>query len=161
MSAFGNFWGAKGRSYEMQAPTGGQKTWTVNPDLMEKNGWYKTGNSKLVWSVICTELYRRGELSDAIWQADGEFGAKQSPQLMAGYHFWAKPVVKLMQRSEAVYRIVRVPALRWAQYMAFKQGVTTKSDLIGAVIHNLGAPLCVVLGTFVLLFKKSAATEQI
>lgn len=88
-------------------------------------------------SVICTELKRQG-----LMPADlAGHGAHPDPLVLAGYHLWAIPYVRLMRRSRIATMAVRPLALRWAgQHTGVRPTVT------GWIIKHLGERACRVLG---------------
>ena len=92
-------------------------------------------------TVICTELYRQGFMPDEIREADEKFGRMiltQSPETMLGYHFWAIPIVNLMQKSRLFTRIVWVVAKPWAYQMAYEMGAIEKGNLVGKALMSFG-----------------------
>jgi len=151
--------------YEVQDPMTGKTSWSVNapgtvqdPVAAQQNvytGKTKTGSA----SVICSEIYRRGDMPEHIREADERVGVAQSAEVMAGYHLWGIPLVRAMQRHELLYKVVKTPALHWAYYMAYKQGVTTKNDYVGATLHHIGLPICYGIGLIVRTVKVSATQK--
>jgi hypothetical protein len=99
----------------------------------------------LMDSVICTELHRQGILDTEAYLKDAEFGKvlKQSnPNVIVGYHFLAKPVVKIMRKSPLFTKVISYPTLKWAYYIAGRE-----NSVIGAFIFHVGIPVCSVIGT--------------
>tara|TARA_R110002020_G_scaffold276304_3_gene491677 strand:+ start:1924 stop:3096 length:1173 start_codon:yes stop_codon:yes gene_type:complete len=99
--------------------------------------------------VICTELHRQRKLDDATMAADKEYGemvAEHDPHTMAGYHLWAKPVVRLMQKSKIITWIVALLALPWAREMLLRQTGNGRGSWRGRILMRLGIPLCRFLG---------------
>ncbi len=99
--------------------------------------------------IICVELYRQGLLTDEIFQADERFGdylATTKRSAIIGYHFWAKPVVKMMQSSKAITKIVYFIAKPWTEEMAYRMNVLDKGNLWGYILMELGIPLCHLIG---------------
>jgi len=100
-------------------------------------------------SVICTELHRQGYMSDKIFEADQKFGrlvAQNDPEVLIGYHFWANPIVKLMQISPTVTHLVCLFAMPWAHEMAFRMGVKKKGNLFGKFLMATAIPACRMIG---------------
>ncbi|MEG3619000.1 hypothetical protein V5T82_11085 [Magnetovibrio sp. PR-2] len=101
-------------------------------------------------TVICTELHRRGLLSDAIYNADSRFGVRlafHDPDVIVGYHFWAKPLVKVMRRSDFLTLIIYHGfAKAWAEEMAGREGLNSIGTVRGRALMNLGVPLCRWIG---------------
>jgi hypothetical protein len=105
-------------------------------------------------SVICTELHRQGILSTDLYNKDAEYGMflkREYPEVVTGYHFLAKPIVKLMQKSKLFTKLISYPALKWARYIAGEE-----NSIIGYVSFNLGQPLCAVIGKVIHLGDKYA-----
>jgi len=100
-------------------------------------------------TVICTELFRQGYMSEDIYIADkahGEKIARTDPYLMSGYHLWAKPVVRLMKKSPTVTKIVAVIAINWAEQMAYEEGVIDKGSRVGKTMMIIGEPITRFIG---------------
>lgn len=93
-------------------------------------------------TVICTELHRQGFMSDEIREADERFGrmiSATSPETMVGYHYWAIPIVNLMQKSRLFTKIVWAVARPWAYHMAYEMGSLEKDNLLGKILMKIGA----------------------
>ena len=102
--------------------------------------------------VICTELYRQGLLKEKIFKADQEFGYninKINPNIITGYHIWAKPVVKLMQKSKIITKIVYIFAKPWAEEMAYEMNIIEKGNIKGKIIMNVGIIICSLIGEII------------
>jgi len=92
-------------------------------------------------TVICTELYRQGFMSDYIREADQRYGdmiAENRPEVMLGYHYWALPIVNLMKKSRTFTRIVWIVAKPWAHQMAYEMGSLQKGNWIGKALMKVG-----------------------
>lgn len=95
-------------------------------------------------SVICTELYCQGIMDLNTYEKDCQYGrllATRSPHVIIGYHVWAKPIVKLMQKSELFTKIVAYPAMKWANHIA-----GNKKSIIGYLAVKIGQPICGIIG---------------
>ena len=100
-------------------------------------------------TVICTELHRQGLMSDEIREADERFGrmiSATSPETMLGYHYWAIPIVNLMQKSRLFTKIVWTVARPWAYHMAYEMGTLEKDNLLGKVLMKVGAFISKIIG---------------
>ncbi|MFT7507156.1 MAG: prepilin-type N-terminal cleavage/methylation domain-containing protein [Acidimicrobiales bacterium] len=97
-------------------------------------------------SVICTELYAQGLMSETIYVVDEEFGSTVSPLTMRGYHFWAKPVVRKMQSSQSVTHFVNIFAAPWSHEMAYQMGAIEKGSIVGKALMIVGIPLSWSIG---------------
>lgn len=113
-------------------------------------------------TVICTELHRQGLLEKEVYWADQRFGARliqNDPHVIAGYHFWAKPVVRLMRRSRLLSWIIfKTLAEPWTQEMSAREGVNGFGTLRGKVLMAVGLPLCRTIGR--ILAAAQARTEK-
>ena len=102
-----------------------------------------------VATVICTELHRQGFMSDEIREADERFGrmiSATSPETMLGYHYWAIPIVNLMQKSRLFTRIVWAVARPWAYHMAYEMGSFEKDNLLGKILMKVGGFVSKTIG---------------
>lgn len=93
------------------------------------------------WTVICTELYRQGLMDVSIYMADSAFGKylkKNDPKVMTGYHFFATPLVKLMQKSKSFTHMVNLIAKPWSYEMAYRMKFRDKGSPIGKAIMVIG-----------------------
>ena len=100
-------------------------------------------------TVICTEMYRQGYLSEAWYAADTAFGRTYlDAGTFAVYHAWARPLVQVMQRSWLITQLVRPWALAWAQHMAYTMGVSDEDNTFGYWLNAIGLPLHRVLGQY-------------
>ena len=100
-------------------------------------------------TVICSELYRQGLMSETVFRADQAFGrylAENDKYTLLGYHFWARPVVETMQKSTTVTGIVSLVARPWAFEMAHRMGAREKGTVIGKVLMIVGMPVCRIIG---------------
>ncbi len=64
----------------------------------------------------------------------------------AGYHAWAKPLVRLMERSRLVTSLVRPFGTAWAQHMAYVMGMSDEDNVLGRFLDVVGVPLNRMLG---------------
>ena len=102
--------------------------------------------------VICAELHRQGLMSDEIYRADENFGLylrEKHPLVLAGYQFWARPVVKFMQRSQNVTMLAKKIADPWTQQMAYRMGVISHGSFIGMLMMKVGFVFCGIIGVVV------------
>ena len=95
-------------------------------------------------TIICTELYRQGYLSEKIWDADERYGEmmfKLYPKLVVGYHMWARYVVRYMKNNPHNTKYLYKFFKPWTEYMAYEMGELPKQNYIGKIIHTIGVPL--------------------
>lgn len=98
-------------------------------------------------SVLCTELHRQGILSNELYARDvvfGKFLEAECPEIITGYHFFAKPVVKLMKKSKIFTKLISYPVLSWAKYIASN---FENKYIVGAIVFHLGIPVCSIVGS--------------
>lgn len=94
-------------------------------------------------SVICTELHRQGIMPTELYLIDTHFGVALSirnPDLMIGYHWFGVPLAGKMKESKLLTKLLTPPAMAWANHIAGRK------NLLGAIIFNLGVPVCTLLG---------------
>lgn len=103
-------------------------------------------------SVICTELYRQGYMPLKTYQADSAYGKlleSEAPHIIRGYHFWAKPLVKVMQKSNTLTFLLSYPTLMWARHIAGEE-----KNIVGFLAINVGQPVCGIIGKIIILGEK-------
>lgn len=103
-------------------------------------------NSNGFGTVICTELYRQGYYSDAIYQEDVTYGSQmklENPEVYWGYRYLADPIVARMKTSKRFTKAVAFFAVPWAKNMAGEH------NLFGALVSFFGEPLCFVVGKII------------
>jgi hypothetical protein len=113
-------------------------------------------------TVICTELHRQGFMSDEIREADERFGrmiSATSPETMLGYHYWAIPIVNLMQKSRLFTKIVWTVARPWAYHMAYEMGSLEKDNLLGKILMKVGGFVSRVIGKSI-SYRNSRKSNQ-
>lgn len=101
--------------------------------------------------VICTELWKRGILSDAIYMKDREFGTmivQNYPWVYVGYRRWADIIVRGMRKSDHFTNTVASIAVPWARQMAGDK------NTFGAVVMYVGLAFCGIMGIDKLLAGK-------
>ena len=107
--------------------------------------------------VLCTVHWERGELSDEVYKADLAYALTLPAETIAGYHFWAKPIVRIIEKYPALGRITRPLVVAWAKHMHCLMGGSSRSFL-GKIFHNIGMPMCTVIGK--LIKKQSQWAKQ-
>lgn len=98
--------------------------------------------------VICTEIVSRGDAPIETLFLELQYGKTLAPAIMRGYHWWAIPYVRLMRRSELVYRITKPFALGWMREAAARAS-GGRGDWLGKVVLGIGMPACWLIGQFV------------
>jgi hypothetical protein len=110
-------------------------------------------------TVICTELHRQGYMSDAIYEADRQYGQQVRATRMhvyVGYRFLADPVVVLMQKNKLFTALISIPAMKWANNMAsipamkWANNMAGNKNLIGSIIGKIGESFCGFVGKIIM-----------
>jgi hypothetical protein len=145
---------------EDEGPGSGGMGATDEEDAADSTAGDGDGDSDSGDSVICNELYRMGLMPVHIWAADQAFAKDVPAEIVAGYHFWAKPAVRWMRRSRlAVWLAVHI-ALPWARHMAFRMGATDHDCRAGRIIMVVGWPICRAIGRIVLRARPTRAARS-
>lgn len=108
-------------------------------------------------TVICTELYRQGYMSESIKRADEAYGLAimaNKPEIYIGYRFLADPIVKLMKKSKVFTALVAIPGMAWARNMAGDK------NLLGKLISVIGEPICSLIGKVITYGKQISPSCQ-
>ncbi len=121
--------------------SGNENVATATTDSDEDGGGSGSGK------VICTEAHRLGYISDKFYAADQKYAEKVANKaVMLGYHSWAVPLVKAMQKDYFLSVQVIPIAVAWSEHSAYMEGITDKDNEIGKIILNTAIPLCEKLG---------------
>ncbi len=81
-----------------------------------------------------------------LYAADDAFGKSLSPDVMRGYHFWGKPVARLMSESATATAVTHVLAKPWMSEMARQAGLEEEGSWLGRAYLAIGLPLNAELG---------------
>jgi hypothetical protein len=73
---------------------------------------------------------------------DREFGRKAPDDVMQGYHWWARPLVRVMKRSWMVTQVVRVLSAPVRAEIAYRGGAFMMPPILGKLMLNAGMWLC-------------------
>lgn len=111
--------------------------------------------------VLCTHFYFKGLLPHSVWVGDTLYGLEMDPAIVAGYHLWAKPLVRIMQRGGylgCALEFLLWPVVRaWAYEMAFVMGYSTKGSLLGRIFRKTLEPVSFLIGRFRIAVKRMSA----
>jgi hypothetical protein len=113
--------------------------------------------------VICRELHRQGLMDEKIFEADEAFGRylrDNHRDVLQGYQLWAKPVVKWMQKSETVTKVVAFTAKPWSYEMAYRMEARDKGTFVGKILMDVGIPVCRTIGRVVLWAANAGSLED-
>jgi hypothetical protein len=100
--------------------------------------------SGMMDTVLCTELHRQGIMPKELYLKDSRYGYELNsthPEVVVGYHVWAKPLVRLMQVSPLATSILKVPVMKWAKHIAEEE-----KSLFGYFCVKIGQPICGIIG---------------
>jgi hypothetical protein len=110
----------------------------------------QVGGGASVGTVICTQLYRDGLLSEEVYLADNLYVREHiSPAAVNGYRFWAVPFVYAMRKYPLVYAIGKYFGLKWSYHCASHYLPNVKPNLIGKLMLALGVPIVFCLGSVI------------
>lgn len=101
-------------------------------------------------TVICTELYNLGYLTEEEYQIELKYGATHfSSEAMRGYHAFAIPAVKAMRkRPETIINIL--PLVKsFTEEMAYRLGKKETGNEVGAIFLDKGLPLFERIGVLI------------
>lgn len=130
-----------GKKFDMNDPS----TWasSSNDDSGDNSG---SSNDK----ILCDLIYRYGYLDEDIWRLDEAFGdrvALEDPELLEGYHIWAKPMVAWIEKESFLAKLYLkywcVPfTRRWANHIAhIMEPENYKPDYVGKLMLTVGVPI--------------------
>lgn len=109
-----------------------------------------TAEDKSGDKVLCDLIHRYGYLDEDIWRLDEAFGnrvAIEDPELMEGYHTWAKPMVAWVEKESFLAKLYLkywcVPfTRRWANHIAhIMEPENYKPDYVGKLMLAIGVPI--------------------
>jgi len=118
-------------------------------------------------TVLCSLLYRRGYLSQEIWEQDHKFGiwmSENDPDVFNGYHSWAVPMVNWIKKGSLLSKVyfhgwVRPFTGAWAQHIAHRMEPEKFEDnKVGRLMLNIGVPLCRTIGK---LMRRNKGMENV
>lgn len=94
-------------------------------------------------TVICTEMFRQGYMDKETYRRDQEYGRLirlNDPYVYIGYIFLASPIVKIMKKSDVFTYLISIPAMAWANDMAYS------NSFAGKIINKTGSFICRLVG---------------
>jgi len=98
-------------------------------------------------TVICTELNRQGILSDSLYKVDKEFVSQNiDVATYVGYRLWAGYIVKAMQSSKLISKMVGWFIVPWAKQAGSIVDSNIKGTLLGRTMMKVGIPVCRYMG---------------
>ena len=127
-------------------------------DEIKGGGWGETDatvsfiqKNQKTNNTMCRELHDQGKMPRDLVLAGLRHAARHRDDVAdTGFQLYATPCVRLMQRQDAVGRIVTamiVPlAVSWAQHLAFTQGMRERDDRLGRTLFTVLTPVNRLLG---------------
>ena len=122
----------------------------TNVSNVGNSGTDSDDNDKSSDKILCDLIYRYGYLDEDIWRLDEAFGdrvALEDPELLEGYHTWAKPMVAWIEKetflSNLYLKYWCVPfTRRWANHIAHvMEPENYKPDYVGKLMLAVGVPI--------------------
>lgn len=135
------------------AATSGQTTNTTGRSNTTNASTSQTAQTSLgaqAGTVICTQLWIDGHMSNAVYDADNKYVRKHfSRHTVNGYRFWAVPFVLLMRRNKLAYAIGKHFGLRWSHHCASHYTSKAIPNLTGRLLIAVIAPICYCIGAVI------------
>lgn len=137
------------------AATSGQKTNTTGQSNTTSSQSSQTDQTSMGaqaggGTVICTQLWIDGHMSNAVYDADNKYVRKHfSRHTVNGYRFWAVPFVHLMRRSKVVYAVGKYFGLAWSHHCASHYTSKALPNLTGRLLIAVIAPICYCIGAVI------------
>jgi hypothetical protein len=116
----------------------------TNQDYEDTNTYKWNVGAAAKGTVICTELASQGKLDLKLYSAGHVHFWTLPKQTVRGYHFWARSVVSLMQKSPLLSSLLAPIAKSRYEYI-----VHGKITFWGMVTVYIGQPVCYLIGTIV------------
>ena len=132
------------RNNDGNQSTVNSSTYSSNTDSSGKNS---DDNSK--GKIICDYFYRKGLLSEKLWEADEAYGAElmiSEPNVMRGYHAWARHYVCEMEKESLLGKVYFAWAKLWVPHWA--KHLAGEKTIRGKILHSIGKPICNMIGKF-------------
>jgi hypothetical protein len=108
-------------------------------------GFWEAVTSPFKETVICSELARQGLVPWSLVDAEHRYHGAFSPQVYQGYLLWARPVVRGMQRSALLTKLVAPFGRAFLREVASRvEG--GKGSFLGKLLISIGVPICAALG---------------
>ena len=97
-------------------------------------------------TVICTELYKQGYLSNEVYINDAMYRNQVSDEEYIGYRILADPIVARMKKSPLFTRVVSWIGVPTATEMAHRANNSIKGTVMGKVMLSVFRPICGFVG---------------
>lgn len=94
-------------------------------------------------TVICTELHKQGHITDEQWCASFLYGFYFiDEETYQGYLQWASKVVKWMQKSRLITRVIKPFGIGYIEEATHRMRHDRRGSWIGKVLLKYGVPFC-------------------
>ena len=136
---------------EYMAAQGNKVTYRNNDGNQStvNSGNYDSKDDNSKGKIICDYFYRKGLLPKKLWEADEAYGAElmiSEPDVMKGYHAWARHYVREMEKESLLGKVyfawAKLWVPHWAKYLAGEKTIR------GKILHSIGKPICSIIGKF-------------
>jgi hypothetical protein len=100
-------------------------------------------------TMICTELHRRGYISDKMYEIDKAYSGSVywcDKDLIAGYRRFARPIISLSRESDMVCKLMSACVKPWLQEVGHRAGELDKGHWIGRAYIKYGIPVLRMMG---------------
>lgn len=148
MDLLGPYAGALGNPITLGNASGN----SMGISMGNSNGFGMVGGGGAADSVICTYLNKIGMLDDITYAADslaGQLIKEFDKDAYDGYYVWAEPLVRRMEGSLGLTRVVSWFAIPWAKEMSYIMGHKKKGSILGKLVMNIGLPVCRFIGKLI------------
>jgi hypothetical protein len=127
--------------------TSGTSTTAGSSNTNSKDTKASLGIGQAGATVICTQLWLDGHMSNAVYYADNKYVRKNfSRHTVNGYQFWAVPFVYAMRKYPVVYSFGKWFGLAWSHHCASKYCSEAKPNKLGWALVTFIAPVCFIVG---------------
>jgi len=151
------YWGDESKGYTTKYKNKEEYMASQDTKVMYRNndgeqttvdsGGYDAKDDNSKGKIICDYFYRKGLLSEKLWKADEAYGEELSrtePDVMKGYHAWARHYVREMEKESLLGKVyfawAKLWVPHWAKYLAGEKTIR------GKILHSIGKPICNMIG---------------
>ena len=93
-------------------------------------------------TVICSELYRQGLVTDRQRRYTGFYGVIAGDPIYTGYLIFAEPIVKRMKKSKMYTKLIAFFVIPAINEICHRLNPSIKGSLFGAVVLDAGIRHC-------------------
>ncbi|MDD5353331.1 MAG: hypothetical protein PHS93_09245, partial [Candidatus Omnitrophica bacterium] len=113
----------------------------INSDTNVPAAILTGGVSAVLGTFVCTELYRQGYLTEAVFKADAVFGSQMDKVEYNWYKTWGVPLALRMKKSKLISWVVSFFMKPVSLYMASEMGVG-EGSLFGKINFKVLQLVC-------------------